>query len=121
MVWIPGGRFRMGSNDHYPEEAPVHEVEVDGFWMDSYQVTNAQFARFVQETGYVTVAERTPDPALYPNATAESLVPGALVFHKTRGPVNLDHYYLWWAWTPGAYWARPDGPRSNIRKRKHHP
>ncbi len=121
MVWIPGGSFLMGSNDHYPEEAPVHRVSVDGFWMDKYQVTNAQFTRFVQETGYVTVAERAPDPALYPGAPPENLVPGSLVFHMTQGPVNLEQINLWWDWTPGANWRRPEGPRSHIRKRKHHP
>jgi formylglycine-generating enzyme required for sulfatase activity len=84
MVWIPGGTFRMGSNDHYPEEAPVHSVTVDGFWMDKYQVTKAQFANFVRETGYVTVAERAPNPEDYPGAPPENLVPGSLVLQKTR-------------------------------------
>ncbi len=102
MVWIPGGTFRMGSDDHYPEEAPVHGVTVEGFWMDKYQVTNARFAIFVRDTGYVTVAERPPDPELYPDAPAENLVPGSLVFQKTRGPVDLRHINQWWAWTPGA-------------------
>jgi sulfatase modifying factor 1 len=121
MVWIPGGTFRMGSKDHYPEEAPVHHVSVDGFWMDKYQVTNARFARFVKETGYVTVAERAPNPEDLPGAAPENLVPGSLVFHKTQGPVDLSNMSLWWAWTPGAYWRQPEGPGSNIRKRKHHP
>jgi formylglycine-generating enzyme required for sulfatase activity len=121
MVWIPGGRFQMGSAEHYPEEAPVHRVSVDGFWMDRYQVTNAQFARFVRATGYVTIAERTPDPALYPNAAPENLVPGSLVFQKTNGPVDLRHINQWWVWTPGACWRHPEGRRSHIRKRKHHP
>jgi formylglycine-generating enzyme required for sulfatase activity len=120
MVWIPSGTFRMGSNDHYPEEAPVHHATVDGFWMDKYQVTNAQYARFVRETGYVTAAERAPNPADYPGAPPENLVPGSLVFLKTKGPVDLRYINQWWVWTPGAYWRRPEGPRSNIKKRKHH-
>ena len=104
MIWIPGGTFRMGSNDHYREEAPVHSVTVDGFWMDRHSVTNAEFARFADETGYVTVAERPPDPALYPGAPPENLVPGSLVFQMTEGPVNLRYINQWWAWTPGASW-----------------
>ena len=121
MVWIPGGSFRMGSNDHYPEEAPVHRVTVDGFWMDKYPVTNTRFARFVRETGYVTVAERPPDPELYPGAPPENLVPSSLVFRKTKGRVDLKYINQWWAWTPGACWRHPEGPRSHINKRKHHP
>jgi formylglycine-generating enzyme required for sulfatase activity len=121
MVWIPGGTFRMGSDGHYPEEAPVHRVTVDGFWMDKYQVTNARFAIFVRETGYVTLAERPPDAELYPDAPAENLVPGSLVFQKTRGPVDLTHINQWWAWTPGACWRRPEGPGKHIRKRQSHP
>src|SRR5271168_1981442 len=78
MLWIPGGLFRMGSEDFYPEERPVHNVSVDGFWMDRYTVTNAQFARFVEATGYVTLAERIPNAADYPGATAETLVPGSM-------------------------------------------
>ena len=121
MVWIPGGSFRMGSNDHYPEEAPVHRVTVDGFWMDKYPVTNTRFARFVRETGYVTVAERPPDPELYPGAPPENLVPGSLVFRKTKGRVDLRYVNQWWAWTPGACWRRPEGPGSHIIKRQRHP
>jgi len=104
MVWIPAGTFLMGSEDFYPEEAPVHEVTVDGFWMDQHVVTNEQFARFVKATGYVTVAERELNPADFPGAPAENLVPGSLVFQKTTGPVNLRDYTNWWAWTPGASW-----------------
>jgi len=121
MVWIPGGTFRMGSNDHYPEEAPVHQVTVDGFWMDKYQVTNAQYARFVKETGYTTVAERAPNPEDYPGAPPENLVPGSLVFQKTKSPVDLRYIEQWWVWTPGAYWRQPEGPRSTIKKRARHP
>jgi len=121
MVWIPGGSFKMGSNDHYPEEAPVHEVSVDGFWMDKHQVTNAQFAHFAKETGYLTLAERAPDPALFPGAPPENLVPGSLVFHMTQGPVDLSQIFHWWDWKPGASWRRPEGPGSNVRKRQRDP
>src|SRR5690606_40314780 len=84
MVWIPGGTFLMGSDRHYPEERPAHRVSVDGFWMDAHAVTNDEFARFVAATGYVTLAERTPDPADYPGAKPELLVPGSAVFRKPR-------------------------------------
>ena len=121
MQWIPGGTFLMGSEDFYPEEGPVHEVAVDGFWMDRHIVTNEQFARFVEATRYVTVAERALNPADYPGAPAENLVPGALVFHKTRGPVDLTDYTNWWTWTPGTSWRHPRGPQSSIDKLAHHP
>src|SRR5271170_4869754 len=89
MQWIPAGSFRMGSADFYPEERPVHEVTVDGFWIDRCQVTNDQFARFVAETGFVTVAERKPNPEDFPGAPPENLVAGSMVFQKRTGPVNL--------------------------------
>ncbi len=104
MLWIPGGTFRMGSDDFYPEEAPVHEVNVDGLWMDPYTITNELFSRFVEATGYITLAERALNPADYPGAPPENLVPGALVFKKTRGPVDLKNYVNWWTWTPGTNW-----------------
>src|SRR5262245_59901997 len=107
MVWIPGGTFLMGSNDFYPEERPVRRVAVDGFWMDRSPVTNEQFGRFVQQTGYATVAERPPRAEDYPDAEPALLVPGALVFHRTQGPVPLSNWMLWWRWTPGACWRRP--------------
>src|SRR5262245_47035503 len=88
MVWIPGGTFRMGSDDFYPEERPVHEVGVDGFWIDRHPVTNQQFDRFIAATGYVTIAEQPPDAALYPGAPAENLVAGSMVFTPTSGPVD---------------------------------
>lgn len=121
MLWIPGGTFRMGSEDFYPEERPVHEVKVDGFWIDCYTVTNAQFARFIQETGYMTVAERPLKAEDFPGAPSENLVPGALVFHKRRGPVDLRNYANWWVWTPGASWRRPFGPASSLEGIEQHP
>ena len=102
MAWIPAGTFRMGSQDFYPEEAPVREVAVDGFWMDEHAVTAADYRRFVRETGYVTVAERPLDPKDYPDADPELLVPGSLVFRKTAGPVPLDDNRNWWEYVPGA-------------------
>lgn len=121
MVWIPGGTFRMGSEDFYPEERPVHEISVDGFWMDSFEVTSEQFAQFVEETGYKTVAERDLNAADYPGAPPENLVPGSLLFHKTRGPVDLNNYTNWWAWTPGTSWRFPRGPGSSLKGLEQHP
>jgi formylglycine-generating enzyme required for sulfatase activity/uncharacterized membrane protein YkvA (DUF1232 family) len=121
MLWIPGGAFLMGSEDFYPEEGPVHEVSVDGFWMDRHIVTNEQFARFVDATGYVTVAERPLNPADFPGAPPENLVPGALVFQKSRGPVDLKDYRNWWVWTPGTSWRHPQGPQSSIDDILQHP
>src|SRR5262249_30819247 len=92
MCWVPGGTFLMGSDAFYPEEAPAHIVAVTSFYMDTTAVTNAEYARFVNETGYLTVAERPLDPALYPCADPELAVPGALVFHKTMRPVHLNNF-----------------------------
>lgn len=121
MVWIPSGSFLMGSTDFYPEERPVHRVSVDGFWIDPFTVTNAEFARFVEATGYVTVAERPLDPADYPDADPALLVPGSLVFHKTRGPVDLNDYFAWWSYVPGACWRHPEGPERDLGGRERHP
>lgn len=121
MVWIQGGKFVMGSNNFYPEERPVRTVSVGGFWIDRAPVTNADYARFVRETGYVTVAERAPNPDDFPGAPQEMLVPGAMVFRRTQGPVRLDDWSQWWHWVPGASWRHPEGPGSSITKRKKHP
>lgn len=111
----------MGSNDHYPEESPVHRVAVDGFSISVITTTNAQFAVFVDQTGYRTVAERPLDPDDYPGAPPENLVPGSLVFTPTQGPVDLRHLSQWWTWTPGACWRHPEGPLSNVEDRADHP
>ncbi|MGA8473760.1 MAG: formylglycine-generating enzyme family protein [Candidatus Cybelea sp.] len=121
MVWIEGGSFRMGSDRFYPEEAPVREVGVEGFWIDTYAVTNAEFSKFVRKTGYMTVAERPLNPDDFPGAKLESLDPGALVFHMTAGPVDLRDYSQWWAWVPGACWKHPKGPGSSIKSNPDHP
>jgi len=120
MVRIPGGTFLMGSNDHYPEEAPVHTVMVDGFWMDKFAVTNAQFSLFVEVTGYQTVAERVPRAEDYPGAKPELLVPGSVVFQKPVGPVDMREC-AWWNWVPGASWRRPLGPESSLKGLARHP
>jgi formylglycine-generating enzyme required for sulfatase activity len=121
MVWIPGGTFLMGSDSHYPEEAPAHRVTVDGFWIDQKTVTNREFARFVAKTGYVTVAERVPDPADYPGARPELLVPASTVFVAPPHRVDLGNAYNWWTYVPGADWRHPQGPGSSIRKKPDHP
>jgi formylglycine-generating enzyme len=121
MVWVPGGTFLMGSDHHYPEEAPAHEVTVDGFWIDRHTVTNDEFARFVRKTGHVTVAEQAPDPAEYPGAQPELLVPASTVFASPGRPVDLGNHYNWWSYVPGAEWRHPQGPGSSIRKKPDHP
>lgn len=120
MVWIPGGSFRMGAGD-LVDARPVHRVELDGFWMDRTEVTNAQFARFVRETRYVTVAERTPDPKDYPGAPLELLVAGSIVFSPPAGAVSLDQPLSWWRYAPGAHWRHPEGSGSTIRGQDDHP
>jgi formylglycine-generating enzyme len=121
MTWIPDGSFLMGSEDFYPEERPVRSVELPGFWIDERPVTVADFRRFVKATGYGTLAERPLDPADYPGAEPDALVPGALVFRRAAGPVDLRDYRQWWAYVPGATWNRPEGPGSDTYTRARHP
>ena len=121
MAALPGGTFRMGSEEFYSEERPVREVAVGPFAIDRHPVTVAEFRRFVTETGYVTVAERAPDPALYPDADPDLLVPGSLVFRRTPGPVRLDDVRAWWRYEPGASWSTPEGAGSSVRGRHRHP
>lgn len=121
MVWIPGASFLMGSDAHYPEESPAHEVHADGFWMDETPVTNERFARFVAETGHVTVAEQPPDHAVYADIPAELRTPGSLVFRPPSGPVPLTDPLRWWALLPGADWRHPCGPGDSIEGKAHHP
>ena len=121
MVRLEGGTFTMGSDRHYPEEAPARAVEVDAFSIGRTTVTNADYAAFVDATGYVSVAERPLDPADFPGAPAENLAPGAMVFVGTPGPVDLRHLSQWWRWTPGACWRRPEGPESALEGREEHP
>lgn len=121
MVWIPGGTFLMGSNDHYPEEAPAHSVSVNGFWMDGHAITNARFSRFVEETGYVTSAERAPNPEDYPGAKPELLVPASVVFRRPLHKVDLSNHFNWWTYIPGANWRHPRGPGSSLKGLAKHP
>jgi formylglycine-generating enzyme len=121
MLWIPGGTFLMGSDDHYPEEAPAHLVTVDGFWIEKYAVTNEAFARFVQETGYVTLAERPLNPLDYPGVPEEQLVPGSLVFQRPDQQEEVDDFTCWWMYVPGANWRHPEGPASSLEGKECHP
>ncbi len=131
MVWIPGGEFSMGSsdptsdlcggNDPMPDARPIHRVYVDAFWMEATEVTNAEFARFIAATNYVTVAERKPRAEDFPGAPAELLVPGSVVFAPTDGPVPLTNALAWWRYVPGANWRHPEGPASDLKGRGKHP
>jgi formylglycine-generating enzyme len=118
---VPAGRFVMGSDDHYPEEAPAHLEQVNGFWIDEHPVTNAEFRRFIKATGYLTTAETAPRADQFPDADPADLVPGSLLFRPTTGPVLLDDWRRWWAWTPGASWRAPDGPGSTLAGKERHP
>jgi formylglycine-generating enzyme len=131
MVWIAGGEFTMGNNDvrSFPNERPAHRMHVEGFWMDEHDVTNAEFAKFVEATGYVTTAEKRPDweelkkqlPPGTPKPDDSVLVAGSLVFTPTSQPVPLNDLSAWWRWVPGACWRHPEGSDSNITGRESHP
>ena len=120
MVWIPGGRFSMGTN-RMPDAQPVHQVEVKGFWMDRTDVTNEEFARFVKATGYVTIAERPLDPKEFPTLAPRDLVPGSVVFTPPSGPVPLDDASAWWQFVKGANWRHPEGPKSDLHAKEKYP
>ncbi|HYG17982.1 MAG TPA: SUMF1/EgtB/PvdO family nonheme iron enzyme, partial [Ohtaekwangia sp.] len=131
MRWIPGGEFTMGTNDaaSYEHERPAHRVKVNGFWMDETEVTNAQFRKFTDATGYVTLAERKPDwnelkkqlPPGTPKPHDSLLVAGSLTFTPPEKAVILNDYSQWWTWTPGADWRHPGGPASTIDGKWNHP
>jgi len=131
MVWIPGGEFWMGAQDVSDHDAlgmlttrdarPMHRVYVDAFWMDATVVTNAEFARFVDATGYVTVAERTPRAEDFPGTPPTDLVAGSAVFVPPNRPVPLNNYLQWWSYVPGASWRHPEGPASNLKGRERYP
>jgi formylglycine-generating enzyme required for sulfatase activity len=122
MVRIPAGEFWMGIDDpRMADSRPIHRVSVDAFWMDATEVTNDQFARFVEATGYVTVAEKAPRAEDFPGAPPENLVPGAVCFHPPPDAVPLDNHYVWWAYVKGASWRHPEGPGSDLKGREKHP
>jgi formylglycine-generating enzyme required for sulfatase activity len=131
MVWIPGGEFSMGATESSDmnmvgmqatiDSRPIHRVYVDGFWMDETEVTNEQFAKFVEATRYVTVAEKAPRAEDFPGAPPENLVAGAVVFSPPDHAVPLNDHFQWWAYVKGASWRHPDGPESNLVGREHHP
>ena len=131
MVWIPGGEFSMGSSVESDslcsmpgmsrDASPVHRVYVDGFWMDTTELTNEQFASFVNATGYVTIAERAPTAVEFPGAPPENLVAGSTVFTPTAEPVALNNHYVWWRYQKGANWRHPEGPESNIKGKERYP
>jgi sulfatase modifying factor 1 len=131
MAWVPGGEFSMGAHDPPGmddvgmkatiDSRPVHRVFVDGFFMDKTDVTNAEFAKFVKATGYVTVAERKPRAEDYPGAPPENLVAGSVVFAAPDHPVPLDNYFQWWTYVPGANWRHPLGPKSSIVGKDNYP
>ena len=133
MAWIPGGEFSMGAVDPLGQDAnavgmqattdsrPIHRVYVDGFWMDRTEVTNREFAKFVDATGYVTVAERTPTAEEFPGAPPENLVAGSVVFAPPDHAVPLDDHFQWWAYVRGANWRHPEGPGSDLKNREQYP
>jgi formylglycine-generating enzyme len=121
MIFVPGGTYCMGSNKHYPEEAPVHSVSVEEFWMDHTPVTNRQFTEFVKAADYVTFAEIPPDPKEYPGALPHMLYAGSLVFSPPKHPVDLRDWSQWWTFMKGADWRHPYGPKSNLNALDNHP
>jgi formylglycine-generating enzyme len=121
MIFVSGGEFRMGSDRHYAEEAPVHRVSVGAFWIDRAPVTNRQFRKFVNAVNYVTFAEIAPNPKDYPGALPKMLKAGSLVFAPPSGPVDLKDWSQWWRFKFGADWRRPYGPRSSISGLDDHP
>lgn len=131
MVWIPGGEFSMGSDTTCEslcdlsgvakDASPIHRVYVDAFWMDATEVTNAQFAKFVEATGYKTIAEIAPTKEEFPTAPPENLVAGSTVFAPTPQKVSLDNYFQWWSYERGADWRHPTGLASNIDGREKYP
>src|SRR5471030_3197943 len=131
MVWIAGTDFMMGTDNRLalPNERPAHKVHVSGFWMDRHDVTNAEFRRFVEATGYVSTAEQKPRwedlkvqlPPGTPEPPGDVMVPGAMVFVGTDAPVSLSDYSKWWRFVPGANWRHPQGPDSDIAGKDNHP
>jgi len=120
MILVEGGTFLMGSSN-FEDSKPLHRVELHSFYMDEHEVTNAQFAAFVKETGYVTVAERELDPKDFPEVDPKMLVAGSAVFSKPKELNSLNNYLMWWEYVPGANWQHPEGPNSSIKNKMNHP
>ncbi len=120
MVLIPAGKFKMGSLN-FEDAQPIHEVQLDSFYMDVHEVTNAQFAAFVEATGYVTVAEQPLDPKDFPGVDPKLLVPGSAVFEAPEEVAGLSDPMQWWSYVPGANWQHPEGPSSTIKGREQFP
>jgi formylglycine-generating enzyme required for sulfatase activity len=131
MVWIPAGEFMMGSSDNEgrSDEYPAHQVKLSGYWIDAHEVTNAQFRKFVEATGYITTAEKAPDweeikkqlPEGTPKPPDSVLVASSLVFTPPNYPVPLDNAAAWWSWKKGADWKHPEGPASSIEGKDNYP
>ncbi len=131
MILIPSGTLNMGGDNEqsYPNELPKHEVVIDSFWMDQYEVTNAQYLEFVSATNYITIAERELNweelkkqvASGTPKPHDSILAPGALVFNLNNAAVTLDNPQLWWQWVLGANWKHPNGPKSSIKDIMSHP
>ena len=121
MNWIPAGKFTMGANEGQPDEQPLHDVKLHGFWMDRYEVSNDQFAKFVAATGYVTTAEKAPEASQFPGVPADKLVPGSVVFTPPPHVESLNDHMQWWAYIPGANWRHPQGPTSDLKGLGEHP
>src|SRR5262249_36747459 len=129
MIWIPAGEFAMGSEKGPANERPAQRVKVDGFWIDETEVTNAQFRKFVEATGYVTTAEKKPEweqlkksmPPGTPKPPDDKLVAGSMVFSPPTHPVPLNNPSAWWKYVPGACWKHPEGPESSIDGKDDHP
>ncbi|HLG87120.1 MAG TPA: formylglycine-generating enzyme family protein [Alphaproteobacteria bacterium] len=120
-VHVPGGTFQMGSTEYYQEEGPVHSATVGGFSIDRFAVTNAQFAKFVKATGYVTDAEKAPKPEDYPEVPKNQLVAGGAVFTPPDGVRHAEDPMTWWSFVPGADWRHPSGPKSGIKGKDDYP
>jgi len=120
MVKIEGGSFEMGSGN-FQDAQPLHQVQVNSFYMDVHEVTNAQFESFVKATGYVTVAERPLDPRDFPGADPSLLVPGSAVFKAPKQVQGMQNHLQWWEYVPDANWRHPEGPNSSIKGKENHP
>ena len=119
---IPAGKFKMGSDyEMFTDAKPIHEVELDAFYMDEHPVTNAEFEKFVKETGYVTTAEEKPKKEDFPGVPDDKLVAGSVTFTPPNHDVPLTDVTQWWSYVGGASWKHPEGPKSTIKGRENHP